>query len=87
MHGLFEVVTAAAVDPSLSLVIVELQPHRRRIGGAGAHELDEPHIVIAKSGERDGFRAVTIGPGVAKVDVAASKSQFGTITTGLCAHI
>ena len=87
MHGLFEVVTAAAVDPGLSLVIVELQPHRRGIGGAGAHELDKPHVVIAKSGERDGFSAVTIGPGVAKVDVAASKSQFGTITTGLCAHI
>ena len=87
MHGLFEVVTATAVDPGLSLVIIELQPHWRGIGGAGAHELDKPHFVIAKSGERDGFRAVTVGPGVAEVDVAASKSLFSTITCGLCAYL
>src|SRR5436309_4737307 len=46
-HHLVKVMTTTAVDRGIDAVIIELKPHRRRIGQPGLRELDQQHLVVA----------------------------------------
>jgi hypothetical protein len=84
MHGFCSVMTATAVDPRLSCMTVKLQPYRRGdIGRAGEGEPKKPHLVFAKSRERNTFRAANVYRGVKKVFEGAGKPLFDKITISL----
>jgi len=67
-------------DRALRFVAVKLEPYRRGIGGACRHELDQPHVVVAKSRERDGLGALKVWRSGGKLNVTSRQPQLSAIT-------